>query len=162
MKTHSIILLAVALCAVSTPLIATQNPPDTDMSKIAKVHYHQAGREPIELHVVKQHTNGTLDLAREKDGEAIITGILLSKEPGDGAATAISEKSADKASKGKVLKELRATVKRLTSEAEAAQKAVDEAQGTPDDEALTKTAVEALAALEAAQSELEAAEAATE
>lgn len=51
-----------------------------------RVHYHQHGKEPIVLHVVAENKDGTVDLAREPEGEAIITGMTLSDKPAHGAA----------------------------------------------------------------------------
>lgn len=68
------------------------------MSK--QVHYHQHGREPLVLHVVKDHENGKFDLARTADGPAIITEICVGEEIGDGKATSVEVAKAKKA-KGK-------------------------------------------------------------
>lgn len=57
------------------------------MSK--QVHYHQHGKKPLVLHVVKDHKNGLFDLARDADGDAIITDIAISEEIGDGKATPV-------------------------------------------------------------------------
>lgn len=122
-----------------------------------QVHYHQQGRDPIVLEIVKKHNNGTVDLAREKGGEAIIVGVSIEKEPVFGSATLLKvEKTVSP------LRELRAKAKKLTADAEKARLAAEGAKGTPEEEALTKAAVEALEAAEAATKELEAAEAGTE
>ena len=65
------------------------------MSK--QVHYHQLNREPIVLHVVAEHKDGTVSLAREVDGLPVIEGIALSVEGGDGNGRAVIITDAPKA-----------------------------------------------------------------
>jgi hypothetical protein len=54
-----------------------------------QVFYHQAGQKPLLLEVVKDNKDGTFDLARTPDGPAIITGITIGDQAGDGCATPV-------------------------------------------------------------------------
>lgn len=128
------------------------------MSKLSTVHYHQHGREAIELFVVKHQPDGTMDLARERGAAPIITGIALSKEPGDGKATRVVVKETPKDPAKPSLKELRAQVKRASEAAEKAQEAADAAKGTDQEEELTKAALAAIGDFEDAKKALEAVE----
>lgn len=53
------------------------------MSKQA--HYHQFGREPLSLDVLKQHGDGTVDLGR--GGELVVSRCRLATMPQPGCAT---------------------------------------------------------------------------
>lgn len=57
------------------------------MSKLAQ--YHQAGRQPIQLEIIKDHKNGTVDLGR--DGIVLISGCPLVEEPEAGSCTLIKD-----------------------------------------------------------------------
>ncbi|WP_009960132.1 hypothetical protein [Verrucomicrobium spinosum] len=58
------------------------------------VHYHQAGKPPTEMHVVKTHPGGAkVDLAYEEKGEVVVSGCVLSLTPEIGSATVIVDES---------------------------------------------------------------------
>lgn len=65
------------------------------MSKIAE--YHQSGRQPIQLEVIKASKDGTVDLGR--DGIVLISGCPVVQEPEAGSCTLIKEVSARPRSK---------------------------------------------------------------
>ena len=53
-----------------------------------KVHYHQDNRPPLELTVLNQNKDGTIDIGPEK-GEPVVTSCKLLDAPVSGCATAI-------------------------------------------------------------------------
>lgn len=122
-----------------------------------QAHYHQHGIAPLLLFVVALHTDGTVDLAREANGQPIITECPVSDEPIPGHCTPFS---ADKPVKEKdPVKEARAAAVKAQKAAEKAQKAADE---KPDNEAFQTAADDArkeFEKLDAAAAELEKAKA---
>lgn len=136
-----------------------------------KAHYHQPGKAPLELHVVKDHKNGTLDLGRDASGPAIITDCPVSKDGAPGTCTLIeADAKAAKAetdAKAKAEAEakakaeaLRVKATELAAAAIDARKTADDAKGQPGVAALREAAEAAEAAAKQADTEADAAEAA--
>lgn len=62
-----------------------------------QVYYYQHGRQPIVLHIVSGDAQAkTVNLAREPKGPAIIEGIALSEDKGNGDGVAVLIKDAPK------------------------------------------------------------------
>lgn len=86
------------------------------MSKIAL--YHQHGREPVEMSVVKSYKDGTVDLAHLDSTEVIVAGCKVVEEAVPGFATLQGDKKAARAP--------RAGSATLESKEEAAEPAAEQ------------------------------------
>ena len=125
-----------------------------------KVLYHQDGRQPVEMLLIKKHKNGTADIgfpassdSDSKEPLVKVHGCPLQDDPKHGCCTLLGDDKAD------LIKGLKAEIKKLEK---AHSDAVKAASAKPDDAALKTAAADATATLDAAQTELKALEASAE
>lgn len=124
-----------------------------------KVHYHQPGRQPLELVVIADN-NGDLDLAYEEGQPAVIEGIRLSARCTlirGSEAKAEATKASQSGPHGVILPE-RTEALRLAALAIDARKLADDAKGQQGVGALREAAEAAEKAAKEADTAADAAE----
>lgn len=130
------------------------------MTPITAKHafYHQQGKPPLKLEVLKEHEDGTLDLGVSgPQGRVVISQCEIRETEEAGYCTLPSEAEL-KAAKKQAARELRQKAVALDKKALAASKAAKEAEGKANHAELVKAADDAANAAAQADADAEEAE----